>query len=180
MSYKDYFFLLQPSEVVKQQIAYYKNLAGDIVGQYPGISSTAHLSIALKVRQKDYFMKSFLDNIRPKIMNMPAINLQIDGFQTFNHQNESATIYAQVKKSYQSDNWFDKLIREINAQPLTPHITVTKAIPVDYFVTLWPHFKYTRYQDSFIADKLTILERTSYDKYAKWGMFEEIPFRKTA
>jgi 2'-5' RNA ligase len=177
-SYYDYLFLLQPSDQVKQQIGHCKTKATEYIGPYPGMKSTAHISIEDLTRQKHYHIKSLIDSVRNKIASMPPITLQIDGFQFFTHNTDYMTIYAAIKPTYKTDNWFSLLKKQLHCKkPLTPHITVTRHIPVDAFYKLWSELRLVNYKDNFTADRLTILQRETFKPDARYSIYEELYFK---
>jgi len=177
-SYYNYLFLLQPSEMVKTQIGHCKFKASEYIGPYPGMKATAHVTIEDITRQKPYVIKSLLDVARNKISSMPPVMLQIDGFQFFTHNEGYMTIYAAIKPTNKTDNWFNLLKRQLNSkQIITPHITVTRHIPVDSFYKLWRELRLVNYKDTFTADKLTILEKETFKPNAKYRIFEELYFK---
>ena len=177
-SYYDYLFLLQTSEEVKKQIGHCKFKASDYIGPYPGMKSTAHVSIENLVRQKPYVVKSMVDMLRNKITSMPPVTLQIDGFHFFTHNESYMTIYAAIKPSYKTDNWFNLLKKQLNAKKhITPHITVTKHIPVDAFYKLWSELRLVSYKETFTAHKLTILQRETFRPNAKYSIYDELHFK---
>ncbi|MFD1258910.1 2'-5' RNA ligase family protein [Mucilaginibacter terrae] len=177
-SYYDYLFLLQPSEHVKKQINHCKFKASDYIGPYPGMKSTAHISIEDLTRQKPYVIKSLIDGVRNKIASMPPVTLQIDGFQFFTHNENYMTIYAAIKPTYKSDNWFSLLKKQLNSKTaITPHITVTKHIPVDAFYKLWSELRLVNYKETFTADRLTILQRETFKPNARYAIYEELHFK---
>jgi len=180
-SYNDYLFLLQPSDAVKEQIANFKAIAAECIGPYVGMKSTAHISIEDITRQKPYVIKSLMDIARNKITGMPPVNIQIDGFSFFTHNKEEfMTVYAVIKPSNRTDNWFILLKKQLNSKrPITPHITVVKYIPVDSFYKLWPKFKALNYKNTFTIDRLTILERETFKPNAKYRIYEELYFENT-
>lgn len=177
-SYYDYLFLLQPSDHVKKQIGYCKFKATNYIGPYPGMKATAHISIENVTRQKPYVVKSLVDSVRHKIASMPPVTLQIDGFHFFTHNEDYMTIYAAIKPTYKTDNWFTLLKKQLNAkQSVTPHITVTKHIPVDAFYKLWTELRLVTYNETFTADRLTILQRETFKPDAKYIIYEELYFK---
>lgn len=177
-SYYDYLFLLQPSENVKKQIGYWKVMAANHIGPYPGMKATAHISIENLTRQKPYFIKSLVDSMRNKITSMPPVTLQIDGFQFFTHTEDHMTIYAAIKPTYKTDNWFSLLKKQLNSKKdITPHITLTKHIPADAFYKLWSELRMVNYKETFTAEKLTILERETFKQNAKYTIYDELYFK---
>ncbi|WP_345955902.1 2'-5' RNA ligase family protein [Mucilaginibacter sp. PAMB04168] len=176
--YYDYLFLLQPSDAVKEQIKHCKLKACEYIGHYQGMKATAHLSICEITRQKPHVIDSYLQTVKNKVNSIPPVNLEINGFDFFMHSNEHMTIYAAIKPTYKTDNWFALLKKLLNSKrPLTPHITVTRYIPVNDFYKLWPELRQVRYQDSFVANRLTILEKETFKPNAKYNIREEIYFK---
>jgi 2'-5' RNA ligase len=176
--YQDYLFLLEPSDTVKQQIGHCKLKASDHIGIYPGMKRRAHISVINVVRQKPFFIKGFIDNIRSNIESMPEVTIEVEGFDFFVHGAVSATIYASIKPTYRTDNWF-KLLREQlkMKRDFTPHITITKAIPFDDFYKLWPELRGLKYADSFTADRLTVLAKNSLKPHSIYEHIEDIYFK---
>ncbi|MVN91215.1 2'-5' RNA ligase family protein [Mucilaginibacter aquatilis] len=176
--YKDYLFLLEPSEDVKNQIKHYKLKACEYIGTYPGVKGTAHVSLCYIERQKPHIVTTAINSFRNKVYGMPPVKLQVDGFSFFLHGNNSATIYAAIKPTQKTDNWFALLNKQLNVKAtITPHITVTKAIPVDDFYKLWPHIRSVEYKDSFVVDKLTILARETFKPNARYEIYERLDFK---
>jgi 2'-5' RNA ligase len=176
-SYYDYLFLLQPSETVKKQIHHCKYKASNYIGPYLGMKSTAHITLEDITRQKPYIVKSLVDSARSRVARMPPIMLQIDGFHFFTHNEKYMTIYAGIRPTFKTDTWFNLLKNELKfKKPITPHITVTKHIPVDAFYKLWTELRLVDYKESFIADRLTILERETFKPNAKYKVYEELHF----
>jgi 2'-5' RNA ligase len=177
-SYYDYLFLLQTSEKVKKQVSEWKMKASECIGPYQGMKSSAHISIENITRQKPYVIKSMIDAVRNKINSMPPVTLQIDGFQFFTHSENCMTIYAAIKPTYKTDNWFNLLKKQLNCKkPVTPHITITKSISADSFYKLWSEMRLVSYQETFTADKLTVLERETFKSDSKYIIYDELHFK---
>jgi 2'-5' RNA ligase len=177
-SYYDYLFLLQPSEQVKKQIGYWKATAFKHIGNYPGMKATAHISIENLSRQKPYIMKSLIDSVRNKVASMPPVTLQIDGFEFFTHSENQMTIYAAIKPTYKTDNWFNLLKKQLHTKTnITPHITLTKNISADAFYSLWSELRLITYKETFTADRLTILERETFRPNSKYTIYDELYFK---
>lgn len=177
-TYQDYLFLLQPSETVKHQIQHCKLKASTYIGNYPGMKGTAHISLYSTPRKKPHVIGSFIDTLRRRIESMPPITLDLEGFQFFAHGAQAATIYAYLKPSYRTDNWFELLKQQFRTRgSFTPHITVTKNIPYDSFYKLWPIFRQVKYTDTFTVNELTILAKESLNPNTSYRILEKIPFK---
>ena len=176
--YNDYLFLLEPSDEVKEQIRHYKLKAGEYIGQYPGMKSTAHLSICDISRQKPHIINTFIESVKNKVQSMPPVMLQINGFEYFVHGDDHMTIYAAIKPTYKTDNWFALLKKQLNIKKqITPHITVTKYIPADGFYKLWPELRLLPYKESFTVDKLTILVRETFKPNTRYEVYDRLYFK---
>ncbi|MDT3401544.1 2'-5' RNA ligase family protein [Mucilaginibacter terrae] len=176
--YNDYLFLLEPSDVVKKQVEHCKLKASEYIGTYPGVKGTAHLSICMLERQKPHIINSFIESIKNKINSMPPVTLQVNGFEYFVHGEDRMTIYAAIKPTFKSDNWFALLRKQLNTKKLiTPHITVTKHITTDDFYKLWRELRLVPYKESFTVDKLTILVKETFKPNAKYDIYERLYFK---
>jgi 2'-5' RNA ligase len=177
MHYADYLFMLRPPEHVTGQVMAYRQLIIKHAGPFKGMNKGAHITIKDYGRQKTFIMRPAIDTIERKIMGLPPVKLQIDGFHHFNHK-ESLTIYAKIKPTLVTDKWFDTLTKHLRIPPrsLTPHITIARNISVDVFYRVWPLFKFERYQQEFVADKLWILERETFNIESKYKVYKELAF----
>jgi 2'-5' RNA ligase len=181
--YSDYMLLLRPDERICAEISSYKKLAAGLIGNYPSMGSTAHISIARYTRTKPYMMRPAIERLQPKLKNMQAVTLQINSFKFFVHKNNTYTIYAVIEATYQSDNWFAALGKQlrISKSQMTPHITIARSINENSFYKLWPHFKYIIFRQRFMVNSLTVLERETLNNQSKWAIFHEFMFEhKTA
>jgi 2'-5' RNA ligase len=181
--YFDYMLLLRPDERICAEINSYKKLAAGLIGNYPSMGSTAHISIVKFPRKKPYIMRPAIEGLQPKLKNMQVVTLQINNFKFFVHKNNTYTIYAVIEATYQSDNWFAALGKQlrITKSQFTPHITIARSINENSFYKLWPHFKYIIFRQRFMVNSLTVLERETLNNQSKWIIFHEFIFEhKTA
>ncbi len=181
--YSDYMLLLRPDERICAEISSYKKLAAGLIGIYPSMGSTAHISVAKYTRTKPFIMRPALEGLQPRLKSMPAVTLQVNNFKFFVHKNNTYTIYAVIEATYQSDNWFaalGKLLR-ISKSQFMPHITIARGINENSFYKLWPHFKYLTFRQRFMLNSLTVLERETLNSQSKWSILHEFMFEhKTA
>ncbi|QJD95140.1 2'-5' RNA ligase family protein [Mucilaginibacter robiniae] len=143
------------------------------------MQTQAHLTIHEFSRKNPGHIQEFVQQLYPKINNMPPITFQIDNFSSFKHGEESRTLYAAIKPTYKTDNWLALFKQHLNVgEVITPHVTVAKNISIDQFLLLWPIFTNELFQEKFIADRLMILERESLKPDCKWKIYRELYFRK--
>ncbi len=177
--YTDYMFLLRPDEHVCQEIKSYKNFAAGLVGDYPSMYSTAHVSVMRYDRRKSYIMQQAIDTLQIKLRKLPTIELQINNFKFFIHKNDTYTIYAAIEPTMQSDQWFTAFSKQLNLAKgsFIPHITIARTINENAFFKLWPQFKYMTFKRQFVVNSLTILDRETLNSRAKWAIYREIKFQ---
>lgn len=174
----DYLFLLPATLPLKFKISCCKFLAGDIIGPYAGINHPAHLTIIELPNQDSYLVRSWIRQLRPKINSLPPVTFHINNFGLFEHGEESLTIYAAIKPTYKTDNWLDMLKQQLKtSKPTVPHITITKTISYDNFLQLWPVFRHKQLQEKFMADRLLILEKETFNPSSKWQIYETLYFK---
>ena len=161
---KDYLIVVSPPDRIKEQIAKFKKSCAKYIGKFKGLYSEAHISLNLLGEEivsanQDYFkFERYLDSIKNDLAKINSIELNITGFNFFNHGSKSKTIYASLDLPDETMNWFNILkVKAKNKKSITPHITIAKNISIEAFNILWPFFEKIEYKESFIADKLTVL-----------------------
>ncbi len=158
---KDYLFVIPPSESLLLQVKHYKTKVAEIIGQYDGMNSKAHLTVHNMANENPLEVEFALQKIKGRLSELPCVNIGVNGFKYFHH-GETMTIYAAIKGTYQIDNWFHALKKCFGKCTLTtPHITVARSISANNFLKLWPQVRQLTYQDSFIADKVLIFEKNT-------------------
>lgn len=177
--YMDYMLLLRPDEEICREIKGYKNFASELVGDYPSMHSTPHISVMKYTRRKPYIMRQAIDGLNISLKAMPAVQLKINGFKFFIHKNDTYTIYAAIEPTFQSDRWFALLSKHLRLPKgsFIPHITIARTINENAFFKLWPNFKYINFQRRFLVNCLTVLERETLNSRAKWAIYQEMLFK---
>ena len=177
-TYTDYLMLIAPPTTVRHGIDRYKRASARVIGDFPGMRSPAHISINHQHRCKPFISHHAIEQMGEKLGHLPPFELQISNFKYFNHGQTGLTIYACIVVNDHTARWF-KLLREsmrVIQKNFVPHITVVKNIPDEKFKQLWPKFESSRYQNSFTADRLTVLERETYNQQSKWTILNEYRF----
>jgi 2'-5' RNA ligase len=174
---KDYLFVIPPSRSISLQVSHCKSKAAEIIGQYYGVHSKAHMTIHNIYDQNPLEVEFALQKIKERMSELPCIDIGINGFNYFQH-GDTMTIYTAIKGTYQIDNWFHALKKCFKKCTLTvPHITITRSISADHFYKLWPQFKHLTYQDTFIADKVLVFEKSTVQGERNYRKIDVIHFR---
>ncbi|MBL4677628.1 MAG: 2'-5' RNA ligase family protein [Mucilaginibacter sp.] len=176
--YADYLFLLSPPQTIMDEVARYRKASAKYIGDFMGVHSPAHISLAQVERQKPYFADSTLGRMEQRLTIMPTIQLHIDGFKYFNHLHDKKTIYAAIRNTQIADSWFELMKKNLGIKKaILPHITVCRNITDEEFKTLWPHFRHKKWTESFWVNELTVTRRETFEPYAKWQTIKKIPFK---
>jgi hypothetical protein len=176
-NYADFMMVLSPAESVKTWVKEHKNYAAGIIGQYESMHSIAHVSIKRLSRQITFLTEPSIIALNKTLHTIPPVALTIDGFDYFNHGEDYKTIYAKIRSTPATTQWFKTLKKHLNIKEfMVPHITIARNIPVWAFEQLWPHFKTINWVESFTVCELTVLQREAYAPYANWEVFTKLPF----
>jgi 2'-5' RNA ligase len=176
--YKDYMIVLSLSKNVKKNIARCKNYASDLIGNYPGLNSIAHISLWNKQDVQPEMIRALVTILQRKINEIPPVTLTINGFEFFVNGKDTMTIYAAIHSNFIIEDWFNIVLKQLNLKPkgFVPHITVTKTIHVDSFYKLWPKFNRLPLKLNFVPESISILERDPLP-FAKWHTYDDIYFK---
>jgi 2'-5' RNA ligase len=175
--YVDYMIVLSPSESLGQQIEKHKSDAEQIAGANDGLHAQAHINIKAMPRRKPYMAEPEITGFKNNVRGLPPVTLTADGFDYFTHGDEYRTIYAKIRSTQQTSQWFKALKKAINLKEyLVPHIAIARNIHVTAHDKLWLHFKPIHWVEDFEIDRLTILQREALNNFANWENYLEMPF----
>ncbi len=179
LCYADYLLVISPPEDIKRLIDKYKRASANVIGGFEDMHNPGLLVLTQQTRCKPFLVKSAIDRWEKGLNTIAPLELQISGFNYFNHGTTSKTIYAAIKCTPQTNNWF-KLIRQqlgIRITHFAPHITIARNIPATAFNKLWPNFKNREFSATFYAESLLILQRDTFAEHPQWQFYKEIFFK---
>jgi 2'-5' RNA ligase len=176
-TYADFMVVLSPPENVKALIQRCKQEAVKRIGPYEDMHAIANISIKNMPRQKPYATAPIIRELYKTMRAMPPVMLTVDGFDFFIHGDDYRTVYAKIRQTPATQQWFKLLKRNLNMKDyLVPHMVIARNIPVEQFGKLWPAFQQLNWVEPFWIDKLTFLYRDAFDSFAHWEIFTELPF----
>lgn len=177
-TYADYLMIISPPESIIKEISRYKRASVNVIGHFEGMHSTAHITITHQIRCKPFLVQPAIAAMANKLCTMAPVELQINGFDFFNHGKTSKTIYAVIERDSRSDKWFKLLTSRmgIKAKNFVPHVTIVRNIPVTAFNKLWPNFENRHWSETFTANSLTVLHRDTFVEYCEWRVYKELFF----
>lgn len=178
-TYSDHMMIISPPAEVMEVIKKYKKATARLIGDFEGMYSKAHISVAAQPRQMPFVMGQKLDCYQRSISRLKPVTLRVNGFGHFLHGKTTATVYAKIELYPELTNWFDHLRKILGDRKkgAVPHITIAKNIPIEHFRILWPKFIGQRYQYDITPQSITVLSRPMIggkDKY--WTPVRELYF----
>ncbi len=175
--YQDYLAILSPPESICNYVKGLKNFSSEIIGEYKGQHSKAHISVQFLPRKKPVWIEPLMPKLERELQTLPPIDLEINGFAFFDQQ-EFQTIYARLNSTPATKLWFKLLRRFFNTPPFEPHITIARNIPHEDFKILWPRFKDQPFNARFRVNELTILRRETIGHNKTYMVYKEMPFNR--
>jgi 2'-5' RNA ligase len=176
--YQDYLMIISPPDHIKKQVSRYKRASVNIIGQFKGMHSIAHITITNQHRCKPFLAQPAILQMEKQLSSLHPVELQIKGFNFFKHGTTSMTIYAVIEPTGLNAGWFKLLKKQmgIKVKNFVPHITIVKNIPPSVFYKLWPYFEKSTFTEIFRAESLTILHRDTFAEYVEWRVYRELYF----
>jgi 2'-5' RNA ligase len=174
--YSDYLFILSPSDDIIDKVRSMKRFCLGIVGGFESLHSKAHITVQPFPRKKPFWIDPVTTKLEKEYTLISPITLQIDGFGVFT-SGDNTTIYARLNITPITDEWFKNVRRSLKLKKFEPHITIARSLTADQFKRLCPHFRNRDWSETFLVDRLTILQRETIGHDRNWKIFKEIPFR---
>jgi 2'-5' RNA ligase len=177
--YSDYLFILSPSDEIISKVRSLKRFCSGIVGGFESLHSKAHITVQPFPRKKPFWIDPVATTLEKEFSLIPSVTLQINGFRVFTN-GDNSTIYARLNTTPVTGVWFKDVRRSLKLKKFEPHITIARSLTANQFKQLWPHFRNRDWNETFLVDRLTILQRETIDHDRNWKVFKEIPFRGNA
>ncbi|MVN20713.1 2'-5' RNA ligase family protein [Mucilaginibacter arboris] len=155
---RDYLLIIPPDRDVVSKIMYFKLKAWEMIGAYPSLHSTAHITINHDYNIYASVFEEKLTYYRRKVSFINTFEVKISGFDKFQH-GDTYTIYAKVEVSAAIKETLSKFNKTFSKGVVkTPHITIAKTITKEKFEILWKYFEHLNFEYSFYPDKIRVLE----------------------
>lgn len=151
--------VIPPTDKVAFKIMYYKLKAWELIGDYPSLHNKAYVTINHDLNIQDLVFEEKLAYYQRKLPNINSFEMKVCGFGKFKHNANSYTIYAKIEIDPAVQEVFSALNRTFSGGVVkTPHINIAKDIPKEKADTLWHYFADLKFERSFYADKINVLE----------------------
>jgi 2'-5' RNA ligase len=90
-----------------------------------------------------------------------AFEVDLNGFEYFEHGSESNTIYVKIENSYQIIKVYHELHRllGLSVREFVPHLTIARTMSRNRFDKSYEMIKQHSFSEKFTCNQVTILER---------------------
>ena len=155
----DYLIVIPPVDEVGMKIMYYKLKAWELIGDFASLHSKAHITVNHDPNIPALVFEEKLAYYQRKLPKVSAFEMKVCGFGKFKHSGNSYTIYAKIEVSSIIQQTLSTLNRTFSKGVVkTPHLTIAKAISKEKADKLWQYFANLKFERSFYADKINVLE----------------------
>ncbi len=159
----DYLIVIPPVDAISTKIMYYKLKAWELIGHYPSLHSKAHITVNHDLNIQSLVFEEKLAYYQHKLTNISSFEMKVCGFGKFKHNANSYTIYAKIEINPVVQKAFSALNKTFSKGVVkTPHMTIAKTISKEKADILWRYFADLKFERSFYADKINVLESPTY------------------
>lgn len=163
---RDYLIVISPVDAVSTKIMYYKLKAWELIGDYPSLHSKAHITVNHDPNIQSLVFEEKLAYYQRKLTNINSFEMKVCGFGRFKHNANSYTIYAKIEINRVVEETLSTLNRTFSKGMVkTPHIIIAKTISKEKADILWQYFADLKFERSFYADKIDVLETPTRKHY---------------
>jgi 2'-5' RNA ligase len=163
---RDYLIVIPPVDDISMKIMYYKLKAWELIGDYPSLHSKAHITVNHDPNIQSLVFEEKLTYYRRKLPNINSFEMKVCGFDKFRHNANSYTIYAKIEISKIVEEALSALNRTFSKGVVkTPHITIARTVSKKKADILWRYFAELKFERSFYADKINVLETPTRKHY---------------
>jgi len=156
---RDYFIVIPPVHDIGLKIMYYKLKAWELIGEYPSLHSKAYITVNHDLNIQALVFEENLTYYRQKLPCINAFEIKVCGFGKFKHHENSYTIFAKIEINPVLQEMLLAFNRMLSKGVIkTPHITIAKTISKEKADILWQYFEGLKFEYSFYADKINVLE----------------------
>ena len=157
---RDYLIVVPPAHDIGVKIMYYKLKAWELIGDYPSLHSKAYITVNYDQNIQALVFEEKLAYYKRKLPCINAFEIKVCGFGKFKRHKNSYTIFARVEINPLVQETLSALNKTFSKGIVEtpPHITIAKNISEEKAEILWQYFKDLKFEYSFYADKINVLE----------------------
>jgi 2'-5' RNA ligase len=177
-----YFLIISPPNQVKSKVKSLKYKLHKAVGLSDyNLQSEPHISLMSFHTMRPVNERFF--NALQQLFSNNAFEIDLNGFEYFEHGEEANTIYVKIENSYQIVKVYHELHRllGLNVREFVPHLTVAKTMSRTRFNKSYEMIKQHSFSEKFNCNQVTILERKlQHGVVSNYRVIKEIEFNESS
>jgi 2'-5' RNA ligase len=172
-----YFFIISPPDVIKSKVRSLKQKLHKAVGLSDyNLHSIAHISL-MSFHTMRPVNDRFIQAVQQLFSNNQAFEVNLNGFEHFEHGAVSNTIYAKLHNSDQIIKIYQELhtLLGLRVRSFVPHLTIARTISRNSFQKSFSVVNKNTFDEKFLCNSVTILERKlQHGVVGKYSVLKEI------
>jgi 2'-5' RNA ligase len=174
-----YFFIISPPDAIKSKVKSLKYKLHKAVGLSDyNLHSVPHISL-MSFHTMRPVNERFFNALQQLFSDNNTFDVDLNGFEYFEHGEESNTIYVKIENSYQIVKVYHELHRllGLSVRSFVPHLTVARTMSRARFNKSYEMIKQHSFTEKFSCSQVTILERKlQHGVVSNYRILKEIEF----
>jgi 2'-5' RNA ligase len=176
-----YFLIIAPPQEIKSKVKSLKYKLHKAVGLSDyNLHSVPHISL-MSFHTMRPVNERFFYALQQLFSKNNAFEVDLNGFEYFEHGSESNTIYVKIENSYQIIKVYHELHRllGLSVREFVPHLTIARTMSRNRFDKSYEMIKQHSFSEKFTCNQVTILERKlQHGVVSNYRVLKEIEFNE--
>lgn len=156
-----YFLIISPPDEIKSKVKSLKYKLHKAVGlsEY-NLHSVPHISL-MSFHTMRPVNEQFFKALEQLFSKNNALEVDLNGFEYFEHGTESNTIYVKIENSYQIVKVYHELhsLLGLSVREYVPHLKIARTMSRSRFNKSYDMLKQHSFSEKFKCNQVTVLER---------------------
>ena len=174
-----YFFIIAPPDAIKNKVKLLKHKLHREIGLSDYNLNSSEIISLMSFHTMHPVNERFIQAVQELFSNNHPFQINVSGFDHFEHAASSNTIYAKLENSEQIVKLYQELhvLLGLRIRSFVPHLTIGRAIPRAHFKKSMSMIKNHSFEEQFVCNQVTILERKlQHGVVGKYQVLKEIRF----
>lgn len=175
-----YFLIISPPDEIKSKVKSLKYKLHKAVGLSDyNLQSVPHISL-MSFHTMRPVNERFFGSLQNLFSKNNSFEIDLNGFDFFEHGSESNTIYVRIENSFQIVRVYHELhnLLGLRVREFVPHLTVARTMSRVRFNKSYEMIKQHVFNEKFNCNHITILERKlQHGVVSNYRVLKEIEFK---
>lgn len=174
-----YFLIISPPDEIKSKVKSLKYKLHKAVGLSDyNLHSVPHISL-MSFHTMRPVNDRFFGALQHLFSKNNSFEVDLNGFDYFEHGSESNTIYVKIENSFQIVRVYHELhsLLGLSVREFVPHLTIARTMSRPRFTRSYEMIKQHAFSEKFSCNQITILERKlQHGVVSNYRVLKEIEF----